>query len=72
MASGHVRALEALEALPNFRAFISGGTAHCILPYDRFYTYQADGVPFRDWVADLMDGRAVPTLKVQKTAPSPS
>ncbi len=64
--AGMYARLEALEALPNFRAFISGGTAHCILPYDRFYTYQADGVPFRDWVADLMDGRAVPTLKCKK------
>ncbi|PJF35914.1 MAG: hypothetical protein CUN49_08120 [Candidatus Thermofonsia Clade 1 bacterium] len=61
--AGMYTRLEALEALPNFRAFISGGNAHCILPYDRFYTYQANGVPFRDWVAELMEGRAVPTLK---------
>ncbi len=63
--AGMYARLEALEELPNFRAFISGGSAHCILPYNRFYTYQANGTPFRDWVADLMEGRDVPTLKCQ-------
>jgi len=63
--TGMYARIEALEALPNFRAFISGGNEHCILPYNRFYTYQADGVPFRDWVEALMSSEDVPTLKCQ-------
>ncbi len=63
--AGMYARLEALGALPNFRAFISGGNEHCVLPYDRFYTYQANGVPLRDWVDDLMNGEDVPTLKCQ-------
>jgi hypothetical protein len=63
--AGMYARIEALEALPNFRAFISGGNEHCILPHERFYTYQANGVPFRDWVEKLMSGEDVPTLKCQ-------
>ncbi len=56
-----VKLQEALEAnhadiraeVPNFRAFITGGESHTILRRPEFYTYAANGVRIRDWVADL-------------------
>ncbi len=52
-----------LEAnLDNFRSFTAGGTQHCVLPVDEFYTYQVDGVRVRDWVADLAAGEPVDNI----------
>jgi hypothetical protein len=46
-------------AAPTFRSFIAGGVKHVVLPYPEFYSYQADGVRVRDWVADIADGKPV-------------
>jgi hypothetical protein len=52
-----------IEQTPNFRSFMAGGTQHGVLPYPEFYTYAADGVRVRDWVADLVDGREVDNVQ---------
>jgi hypothetical protein len=44
---------------PTFRSYVAGGELHGILPYDEFYSYQADGVRLRDWFADLIEGKDV-------------
>jgi len=49
-------------AAPNFHYFVAGQSWHCILPLPQFYRYQADGVPFRDWLADLLDGKPIANL----------
>lgn len=41
------------DAAPNFRAYIAGGDSHTVLLRPEFYTYAAEDVPIRDWVADL-------------------
>ena len=46
-------------AVDNFRAFTAGGTAHTILTRPEFYTYQADGVRFLDWVVKLANNEPV-------------
>jgi hypothetical protein len=43
----------------NFRAYTASGSAHCILPFASFYTQQTEGVRFRDWVDDLVNGQPV-------------
>ncbi len=43
----------------SFRFFTAGGDLHCILPRDQFYTYAANGVRFRDWIANLASGQRV-------------
>ena len=48
--------------LDNFRSFTAGGTQHCVLPFDEFYTYQVDGVRVRDWVADLAAGEPIENI----------
>ncbi|MEM7077693.1 MAG: pectin acetylesterase-family hydrolase [Pseudomonadota bacterium] len=49
----------------NFRAFIAGGDSHTILGRPEFYTYAADGVSIRDWVADLAAFRSVNDVSCQ-------
>jgi hypothetical protein len=41
----------------NFRSYTAGGSLHCILPRAEFYTYSANGVRFRDWIAALAAGQ---------------
>lgn len=43
--------------IPNFNYYVGAGERHCILPYDYFYSVQTQGVSFRDWVAQLLDGK---------------
>ncbi|HRE48798.1 MAG TPA: pectin acetylesterase-family hydrolase [Aggregatilineales bacterium] len=50
------------QSVPNFRAFINGGSGHTILTRPEFYTYQTAGIPFRDWLADLVSGIPVKSL----------
>lgn len=59
----HVDRLEA--EMPNFYSYIAGGDQHCILPMPRFYSYTVDGVNFRDWFADLINGVDVASVHCQ-------
>ena len=43
----------------NLRTYTAPGNAHTILNLPRFYRETVDGVRFRDWVAALVEGRAV-------------
>jgi len=55
-----VSSLERIRArAPNFRSWLAAGHEHCILPLDRFYTLEEEGVTFREWVAALAGGREV-------------
>jgi hypothetical protein len=60
---GFPRRLEAaernLKRLPNYRSYLACGFNHCALPTEEFYSLRVDGVPLRDWVADLASGRDV-------------
>ena len=49
-------------AVDNFRSFTAPGSAHCILPSDRFYSEAVSGVRFRDWVANLAIGLEAPDV----------
>jgi hypothetical protein len=53
---------EISENAPNFRHFTGWGSGHCILNKERFYTNQVNGVRFRDWVADMAEGKEVPSV----------
>jgi hypothetical protein len=43
----------------NFRSFTAGGNLHCIIPRAEFYSYAANGVRLRDWVANIATGQNV-------------
>jgi hypothetical protein len=47
----------------NFSSYVAPGMDHCIIPYKRFYTMKANGVKFRDWFADHLDGNLVSQVK---------
>ena len=47
------------NAVDNFRAYTAAGTEHTILGRPEFYTYQANGVRFHDWIAALANGEPV-------------
>jgi hypothetical protein len=47
------------ESVDNFRTFLAGGDLHTILARPQFYTYAANGVRVRDWVAALAAGEPV-------------
>lgn len=44
---------------PAFRSYTAPGTSHTILTRPEFYAMRVDGVALRDWVAALLEGRAV-------------
>ena len=46
----------ALEGQDNHRSYIAPGELHTIMLRPQFYTYESDGVKFRDWVAALAAG----------------
>lgn len=48
--------LDDLDQLPNFRAYVGWGVSHTVLAFPLFYELQVNGVRFRDWFADLVDG----------------
>lgn len=55
-----LRAVEArLKRLPNYRSYLACGNNHCALPSPEFSSLRVDGVPLRDWVADLAAGKDV-------------
>ncbi|MGQ9888118.1 MAG: pectin acetylesterase-family hydrolase [Aggregatilineales bacterium] len=49
----------------NFRYFTAGGTVHTILRLPQFYTFAANGVRVRDWVAALAAGELVENVVCQ-------
>lgn len=54
--------LDAIHAAaPNFYSYTAAGTDHCVLPLNAFYTLEAGGVRFRDWVANYAVGADVPS-----------
>lgn len=55
--------LAAIEDLPNFASFTAPGDVHCILPLEEFYETESSGVRIRDWVADLVAGKPLETIK---------
>ena len=54
---------------PNFRYYIAGGTEHCSMALQSFYTISNAGVQYRDWVTDLSHGTEV--LSVPKNSSVP-
>lgn len=51
----------------NFSAFIAPGEQHCILPYDNFYTVEADGVKLTDWLGQMLSAGSVASTRCQGT-----
>lgn len=49
----------------NFRVFTAGGPLHTILRAPQFYTYAANGIRVRDWVAALAAGEAVEDVRCE-------
>jgi hypothetical protein len=47
----------------NFRSYTQGGNLHCIIPRGEFYSYAANNVRVRDWVADIAAGNPVNTIQ---------
>ena len=43
----------------NFAVFVPAGTGHCILLFEAFYTLNADGTLFADWLRELITTGAV-------------
>ena len=50
------------QSSPNFRSFVSPGTDHCILPYERFYTQESHGVLFKNWLKDFVGDNVPQTV----------
>lgn len=55
----------ALDSLDNFRSYIAWGGTHTILASRLFYQMQVDGVPFRDWFAQLVAGAPVENVRCE-------
>lgn len=44
---------------PNFRAFLPDGEQHCILPFDNFFTVEANGKLLTEWLGDMVNDAPV-------------
>ena len=55
---------------PALRTYTSPGPMHTILRRPEFYSLTVDGVPVRDWVADLLDGKHVSDVGQSLLAPN--
>ncbi|NTU62573.1 MAG: hypothetical protein HGB05_04035, partial [Chloroflexi bacterium] len=53
------QSIDQLDQVNNFRSYVADGAGHTILPFDRFYTTQINGVRFRDWFANLINEQPV-------------
>lgn len=53
---------EIAQNTPNFTAYLPGGTQHCILGRDDFYTVETDGMKLVDWVNRMLDGERPPVV----------
>ena len=52
--------IQAIHATtPNFNYFTGKGEDHCVLPYDRVYFQQSNGVKIIDWLRMLVDDEPV-------------
>jgi hypothetical protein len=60
---------EIRQAAPNFRSFVAAGDGHCIIPFSGFYTEETNGVRLRDWIADMAEGKDVPSVHCDDCAP---
>jgi len=54
---------EIRASVKNYNIYVAGGDLHTILLRPEFYTYHVDGLPVRDWVADLVAGKVVTDVK---------
>lgn len=73
------------STLPNFRYYVAGGQYHTIMSSPGFYTEGSAGVPFTEWLDDMLDNRggrhgqgggdwrnvACPGCLIQLPCPSP-
>jgi hypothetical protein len=50
------------RASDSFRYFVAGGIEHTVLGRPGFYFYEAAGVAFHDWMADLVAGEPVDSV----------
>ena len=50
---------EIQDAVPSFRSYTAPGKAHTILRSNAVYTTVVDGVPFKDWLTELVNGDPV-------------
>jgi hypothetical protein len=52
--------------IPAVRTFVVEGTQHGLLPTDAFYRFEADGIPLKDWVRELIEGEPVENVRCAK------
>jgi hypothetical protein len=50
------------QAVPNFSSYVAGGSRHCIIGSNDFYSLETDGVKVRDWFAEMVDGEQPSSL----------
>lgn len=43
----------------SFRYYVAPGEDHCVIPYERMYTINSNGVSFSDWLNRYINGQAV-------------
>lgn len=60
---------DAHAAAPNLSTFIAHGSDHGLLPTDRFYGYEEQGMSLVEWVRRLMAWEAVPDVRCGECAP---
>lgn len=60
-----------IKGATSFRAYVAPGKKHCIIPYDEFYTVSVGGTKLVDWLADMVAGKPVKSVRCASCTPGP-
>ena len=43
----------------NFRTFLADGKQHCVIPYNAFFTTEANGIKLTDWLTQFVEDKPI-------------
>jgi len=53
------------NSYPEFRSFMVGGREHTVLNSSLFYSYKSNGILFRDWMKEVLEGNSVTSVQCE-------
>lgn len=66
-----LQSLDTIEQqAPGFSSFVGDGEQHCILPFDNFFTVEADGTKLVDWIDDLVNDEKPADVRCANCTPT--
>jgi len=58
-----------IKGAKSFRAFLTSGNSHCIIPYDELYTAESNGIKLIDWLTDMVNDKPIQSQRCSLCVP---